>query len=156
MKRYNLSNPKILFWVLILLCTLALAISFYSWNKGRPFHSTADSLSNENLKYSVDSCTASENTLSIKGWLFDNDYPKNGSLIITFKDNENELRLPLFTFARGDVSQLFGRTDLFDKVGFNASISNKIIRQDIRGKFNFYISDNKGNTKRVMAYECTK
>lgn len=156
MRYYSLSNPKTLFSVLTLLCIFALTISFYSWNKGRPFHSAVDSLSNQNMKYSVDSCITSGSTLSIKGWLFDNEYPKNGSLIITFKDSENEFRLPLFTFARGDVSQLFGRTDLFDKVGFNASISNKIIKQDKRVKFNFYISDNKGNAKRVMTYECTK
>lgn len=155
-KYYNFANPKILFATLTLLCALALTLSFYSWNKGRLFHLAVSSSSGIDLKYSIDSCDTSGSTLSIKGWVFNNDYPKTGNLIITFKGDESEYRLPLFTFTRGDVSQLFGRNDLFDKVGFNASISKKIIRQNKKGRFNFYISDNEGNVNRVMTYECKK
>lgn len=156
MKFSNLFNPKLLFTALILLCVLALSLSFYSWNKGRAFNATASSSTEKDIKYSIDSCSTHGGTLSVKGWIFNSYYPKNGNLIITFKGDESEYRLPLFTFTRGDVSQLFGRNDLFDKVGFNASISNKIIKQNEKGLFNFYISDSEGNVNRVMTYECKK
>ncbi|KAA5932314.1 MULTISPECIES: hypothetical protein [unclassified Pantoea] len=156
MKLSNLFNPKVLFTALIFLCVLALSLSFYSWNKGRPFSATASSPTENDIKYSIDSCNTHGGTLSVKGWIFNSNYPKSGNLIITFKGDESEYRLPLFTFTRGDVSQLFGRNDLFDKVGFNAAISNKLIKQNEKGLFNFYISDSEGNVDRVMTYECTK
>jgi len=151
-----LSKSRVIFFFLALLCASALTLSFYSWNKVRYFSEHAYQISDSDLKYSVDSCNISGDSINIKGWIFNQYYPLKGTLIVTFKNQENEFMLPVFTFERGDVSGLFGRKEAFDKVGFNASINKTLISSDGSGYFTFYISNKDGIMNRVMKYECKK
>ncbi|WP_114193447.1 hypothetical protein [Edaphovirga cremea] len=155
MKAYNYaSNPRVIFVTLVSLCIAVLVISFSSWNKIQLFSSHSEYEMKTDLKYSVDSCGTKGDTLFVKGWMFDGTYPREGKLIITAKTNKKEFTLPLFTFARGDVSQIFSRTDAFDKVGFNVSISKKFVDYNDSAEFNFYIRDNSGKVTKVLSYEC--
>lgn len=155
MKVYNYAcNPRVIFVTLIMACVAVLMASFFSWNKLSLFSIHSESTKDADLKYSIDSCRVKKDTLFVKGWLFDNVYPQEGSLIITAITSGKEFIVPLFTFARGDVSQIFSRTGAFDKVGFNASISKKFIDYNGNAEFNFYIKDNAGKTNKVLSYEC--
>lgn len=152
--RFTSVGTRVIFFALVFLCLSALALSFYSWNKERDFSSNTSETNEKSLKYSIDSCETSSGTLSVKGWIFNAYYPRAGKLIITFNGREGEIQLPLFTYVRGDVSRVFGRTDDFDNVGFNASISKSIIRKMEEGAFNFYILDAEGKMNKVARYEC--
>ncbi|QGY29755.1 hypothetical protein [Pantoea cypripedii] len=155
MKVYNhVCNPRVIFVTLIAACIAALVLSFASWNKARSFSYNSQVARDLDLKYSIDSCGTRKDTFFVKGWMFDSTYPHEGSLIITVNTSGKEFILPLFTFARGDVSQIFARTDDFDKVGFNASISKKLIEYNESAEFNFYIRDNGGKVTKVLSYEC--
>ena len=155
MKVYNYAyNPRVIFVILIAVCMAVLTLSFASWNKEKLFSFNGRDSLNVNLKYSIDSCGVKKNTLFIKGWIFNDSYPHEGTLIITTKTPGKESIIPSFTFVRGDVSQAFSRTDAFDKVGFNASISKKLIDYQGDAEFNFYIKDNGGKVTKVLNYEC--
>ena len=155
LKDYNkLSNPKVIFVTLLFLCTTALALSFYFWNRINQFPYISEKSDNTGLKYNIDFCKSSSDSLFIKGWIFDEFYPKSGKLIITSTAGSKEFMLPLFTFAREDVSKFFSRTDSFDKVGFSASINKKLVDYKGNEKFNFYIIDNNGKVNKVLSYEC--
>lgn len=151
------SSPRVIFPVLILACVLAVAGSFLSWNKGNSFRGASlQDFDSSGMNYSVDSCSVNKDSISAKGWLFNEEYPKSGSLIVTINSDVGEYVVPSFTFTRGDVSQLFARTDLFDKVGFNASISGRMISHGKNPIFNFYIKDKNGNVKKALSYVCKK
>ena len=155
MKDYKyLFNPKVIFVTLFLLCTTALALSFYSWNRTNQFLYISEKSDDTGLKYNIDFCKSSGDSLFIKGWIFDEFYPRYGKLIITSTDGSKEFMVPLFTFAREDVSKFFSRTDSFDKVGFSASINKKLVDYKENENFNFYIIDNNGKANKVLSYEC--
>ncbi|KAA5974841.1 MULTISPECIES: hypothetical protein [unclassified Pantoea] len=152
-----ISSPRVIFLVLISACFIAVAGSFLSWNKAKSFSvASLQNVDSADLKYSIDSCSVNKDFISAKGWMFSSDYPKSGSLIVTINSGNGEFVLPSFTFTRGDVSQLFARTDLFDKVGFNASISGRMISFGTNPTFNFYIKDKNGNVKKALSYACNK
>ncbi|WP_336792073.1 hypothetical protein [Pantoea anthophila] len=152
-----ISSPRVIFLVLISACFLAVAGSFLSWNKSKSFSGASlQNVDSSGLKYSVDSCSVNKDSISAKGWLFDSEYPKSGSLILTISSGSDEYQIPSFTFTRGDVSQIFARSDLFDKVGFNASISGRMINYGTNPVFNFYIKDKNGNVKKALSYVCKK
>lgn len=152
-----ISSPRVIFLVLISACFLAVAGSFLSWNKSKNFSGPSlQDADSSGLKYSVDSCSVNKDSISAKGWLFSSEYPKSGSLIVTISSESGEHVIPSFTFTRGDVSQLFARTDLFDKVGFNSSISGRMIGYGTNPTFNFYIKGQNGNVKKALSYVCNK
>ncbi len=155
MKFYNfLSTPKVIFATLFLACIVTLALSFYSWNRINQFSSVVDESNDNNVKYNIDFCKSGDDTLFIKGWIFDDSYPKSGKLIITSTANSKEFIIPLFTFAREDVSRVFSRTGDFDMVGFNASINKRLVGYNNNAEFNFYFMNNNGKVNKVLSYEC--
>lgn len=157
MKGYNyVCNPRVIFVSLIVACVAVLTLSFVSWNKANLFTLNSESVKDVDLKYNIDSCGVRKDSIFVRGWLFDSRYPHEGSLIITANTSGKEFILPLFTFARADVSQIFGRSPEFDNVGFNASISKELINYKESTEFNFYIKDNDGKVTKVMSYECKK
>lgn len=155
MKRYNYAlNLRVLYILLIISCIVIITLSFVSWNKEKLFKEDYKNSANTSLKYNIDSCSINKNSLSIKGWIFNDTYPQNGNLIITAKLNSKEIIIPLFTFVRDDVAQAFSRDIDFDNVGFNASISRHLIGRTKITEFNFYIVDNNNNISKVLNYEC--
>lgn len=152
-----ISSPRVIILVLISACLIAVAGSFLSWNKTKSFNGASlQGFDSSSLKYSVDSCSVNKDFISAKGWLFNDEYPRSGSLIVTISSDNGEYVIPSFTFTRGDVSQLFARNDLFDKVGFNASISGRLFSYGKNPTFNFYIKDKNGNVKKALSYVCNK
>lgn len=152
-------NSNILFLVLSSACLIIMMAIFIIWNKPvivNDWH--AKSLANEvpKIKYSVDSCRVDKGNLHIKGWLFTDNKPNDGTLVITAKYSNNEIVIPSFTFERVDVSTIFNRNFMFDKVGFNAAINHYFIKTSEVPTFNFYIKDNNEKISKVLSYECKK
>lgn len=152
-----ISSPRVIFILLISACAIAVAGSFLSWNKTKSFNGgSLQGFDSSSLKYSVDSCSVNKDFISAKGWLFNDEYPRSGSLIVTISSDKGEFVMPSFTFTRGDVSHLFSRKDLFDKVGFSASISARLSDYGKNLTFNFYIKDKNGNVRKALSYVCNK
>lgn len=152
-------NSKMLFIVLSSACLIIMIAIFIIWN--RPVivnYWHAESLTTEvpKIKYNVDSCRIDKGNLHIKGWLFTENQPTDGTLVITAKYRNNEIVIPSFTFERADVSAIFNRNFIFDKVGFNAAINHFFIKTTEVPIFNFYIKDNNENISKVLSYECKK
>lgn len=150
---HTITNPRVLYICLVTACIVILTLSFTSWNKQNLFVESYKIASIHNLKYSIDACGTNKSTIFIKGWLFNESYPDEGSLIVTATLNNKEVIIPSFTFARNDVAQAFSRTKAFDNLGFNASISQHLIGHSKNITFIFYVKNN-NNISKVLSHEC--
>lgn len=149
----RMMNPRTLYVTLITSCIFILILSFTSWNKQKLFIDEYEDASNKKIDYYIDLCTVNKSTLFIKGWLFNENYPKEGNLIVTATFNEKEIIVPSLTYVRDDVAQSFSRKEAFDKVGFNASINKLFVGRSEKIVFKLYVKNNNKNSK-VLTYEC--
>ncbi|WP_174507968.1 hypothetical protein [Klebsiella oxytoca] len=155
----NKISTNILFLVLAGACLIIMMAIFTIWNKPAVVNYWhAENLTTEapNVKYSIDSCRIDKGNLHIKGWLFPENQSNDGTLIITAKYSDNEIVIPSFTFERPDVSKIFNRNFMFDKIGFNAAINHFFIKTAEVPTFNFYSKNNNGTISKVLSYECKK
>lgn len=138
---------------LIVLVIACMMVSFFSWNKERAFNVNFEKIPKGLTKYNIDYCRSSGSHIDIKGWIFTDTDPANGKLIVTGLFNGKEIIIPSFTYVRPDVSTAFSRNVPFDNVGFNASISTKLLKTNSASSFNFYIQT-KEKIYKAVNYAC--
>lgn len=142
------------FYISTIVCLCVFIVIFWSWNKPVVVDYGILGTESKGVQFSIDSCKNHGRYVQIQGWIFNETYPRSGNLTVTASVQGSELKVPVFTYARGDVSTIFNRDPQFDNTGFNASISTLLLKDNHVEHFNFYIKNQDGHRQRILSYEC--
>lgn len=133
---------------------MSVAISasfFFSWNNYNPvklniFNGQID-------YYSIDSCSLTNNSLSVRGWAIYKKDPSIKVRIFAKKTNGEWVKVNYSVQSSPDVSKSFGENGVFDRSGFDGEIQNISAFGGLSGSIALSMTDAEGVVRGVY-HDC--
>ncbi|WKZ93629.1 hypothetical protein P0E69_06960 [Chimaeribacter arupi] len=110
-------------WVMVVCVVAVCGIMFFSWNKTEVVdYSSLKEEGSDNVTMHIDNCVNNSSRVMIRGWIYSDKYPKEGTLTVTLSPGDHEYVVPVKTELRRDVSTALKLNQEFERYGFSASI----------------------------------
>ncbi len=110
-------------WVMLTCVAVICFIIFFSWNRAEIVdYSSLKEETADNITMHIDNCINNSSRVMIRGWIYSDKYPKEGTLTVTLLPGNHEYVIPVKTELRRDVSTALKLNQEFERYGFSASI----------------------------------